>query len=205
VENPVVSEIVLMDGYSGDNTIINAKDSAKKTIGMNIMFQDGQGKGMAFQSFLKKIDLDSFDTYVMLDADHTYDPREIKKMVYPLANGEADVVMGDRFYYGSMKGAMSPESYIGNRLLTLAARLMYFKNPKDLCTGYWAFSKEFLKNVKIKAKGFDLEANLFTEAVKKGFKIKAVPITYKPRIGCEKLRKYHAFTILWRLVKERFL
>jgi len=112
--------------------------------------------------------------------------------------------MGNRLAYEGIKEEMSFGLYIGNKLLTLAAALMYFKNPKDLCTGYWAFSKEFLKSVDIKAKGFDLEANLFTEAVKKGFKIKSIPIKYNTRIGEKKLRHYHGIQIFFRLVKERF-
>jgi dolichol-phosphate mannosyltransferase len=205
IPNPVVSDIVVVDGYSGDNTIITAKTSNKKTYGMTVLFQDGYGKGMAFQSFLKKFDLDGFDAYVMFDADYTYDPKEIKKIVFPIVNKEADVVMGNRFSFKGIKDVMTPETYLGNRLLTLAASFLYFKNPKDLCTGYWAFSKKFLKNIKIRARGFDLEANLFTEAVKKGFRIKTVPIKYRARIGQKKLRYYDGLLILWRLIKERFL
>jgi dolichol-phosphate mannosyltransferase len=205
IPNPVVSDVVVVDGYSSDNTVIAAKSSNKKTYGMKVIFQDGYGKGMAFQSFLKKINLDMFDVYVMLDADNTYDPNEIKKIISPILNNGADVVMGNRFSFEETKDLMSPVTLFGNKLLTLIANLLYFKNPKDICTGYWAFSRKFLKNIKIRANGFDLEANLFTEAVKGGFEIESVPVRYGLRIGQKKLKYHHGLLILWRLLRERLL
>lgn len=203
--NPVVDKVVLVDGNSTDNTISAAKGVEKKNYRLEVMRQEGKGKGMAFQTFLKSFDLDSHDIYVMLDADYTYNPEEIKKMITPLMNGEhVDVVMGDRISHGKLNGSMSPANYFGNKMLTLAARALYLKSTNDLCTGYWAFSKNFLKAARINAKGFDLEANLFVEAVKKKFKIKSVPISYGKRIGQKKLRIRHGSLILWRLLRERF-
>jgi len=49
--NPAVSSIVVVDGYSGDNTVIAAKNARKESFERAIIFQDGYGKGMAFQSF----------------------------------------------------------------------------------------------------------------------------------------------------------
>jgi len=200
--NPIVNKVVVVDGYSGDNTIQVAKGIEQKNFQLEVMLQEGKGKGMAFQSFLKNFDLDSHDFYIMLDADYTYDPAEMKKMVLPLLDG-ADVVMGDRFSHNNLKESMTFTNYVGNKIFTFLASLFY-RRTKDVCTGYWAFSKEFLKSIKINAKGFDLEANLFSEAVKKKFKIKSVPISYGKRIGDNKLRTWHGSIILWRLLKERF-
>lgn len=200
--NPVVDKIVVIDGYSSDNTILVAK-SLNGRAHAETMFQDGEGKGMAFQTFLKNFDLDDYDVYVMLDADMTYDPKEIEKVIYPILSKEADVVMGDRFYNG-LGDTMDFLTFFGNKMLTLVSGFLYFKRVKDLCTGYWAFSRNFLKEIEINAKGFDLEANIFTEAVKKNFRIKTVPIKYKTRIGEKKLKHMDGFVILKRLVKERF-
>jgi len=96
-------------------------------------------------------------------------------------------------------------TYIGNKILTFFAMIFCFKDPKDVCTGYWSFSKDVLKMIKIKAKNFDLEMNLFTQAVKKKSRIKTIPISYKERVGFNKLRKKHGFLILFRLLKEVFV
>jgi glycosyltransferase involved in cell wall biosynthesis len=198
-----IKYIVVLDGFSGDNTVITARGLSNGKFQTGILFQEGSGKGMAFQTFLKKFDLGDFDGYVMLDADYTYDPKEIGKMVGPIIDGEADVVMGDRLSYKNVREAMPISSYVGNILLTMAARILYLKDPKDLCTGYWAFSRKFLRSASVRARGFDLEANLFAEAVNRGFRIKSVPIRYKTRIGKKKLRISHGVTILYRLFYER--
>lgn len=202
IPNPVVNKVVVVDGHSVDNTIESAKSVECGDFDLEIMTQEGTGKGMAFQTFLKKFDLDSHDIYVMLDADKTYDPAEIKRMIRPLLNG-TDVVLGERFTFNNLKSTMPYTNYLGNKFFTALARLLYAKNPKDVCTGYWAFNKEFLKAAKIQAKEFDLEVNLFSQAAKGDFKIKTIPIKYGHRVGKKKLKIWHGFNILLRLMKER--
>jgi len=205
IPNPLVGDIVVIDGNSSDNTIEIAKTCKKAACDIEIMSQDGKGKGKAFQTFLDKFDLEKYDVYVMLDADCTYNPKEIGNMVLPILNNEADVVMGDRFSSKNVRQIMPFSTYIGNKLLTFFAMILNFKNPKDVCTGYWSFSKDALKKMKIRAKNFDLEMNLFTQAVKKNLRIKTIPISYGKRVGEKKLRKRHGFIIFSRLLKEVFL
>lgn len=204
VPNPLVNKVVVVDGHSSDRTIEIVKQCHKPACDIELMYQKGKGKGMAFQSFLNSFDLNSQDVYVMLDADCTYDPKEIRKIITPIVNGEADVVIGNRFESGNVKKVMPFATFLGNKLLTFVSKILYFKDSKDVCTGYWAFSRDFIKKMRITAKNFDLEANLFIEAVKGGFRIKSVPITYDKRVGKNKLRKYHAFVIMSRLMREIF-
>jgi dolichol-phosphate mannosyltransferase len=201
--NPTVNRVVVVDGYSSDRTVDIAK-ICRPTLDVDVIFQRGKGKGMALQTFLDDYNLNDYDIYVMLDADYTYNPQELKQLILPILNGEADVVIGNRFAFKELRRLMPFTTYFGNKILTFAASLLYFKNPKDVCTGYWAFSKDYLKNARIKAKDFDLEANLFTEAIKRNYRIKTVPITYRARIGKNKLMKRDGIIILFRLVKEFF-
>jgi glycosyltransferase involved in cell wall biosynthesis len=205
IPNPIVSDVIVLDGFSSDNTVINAKEANKKSFGVKVLFQEGTGKGMAFQSFQKNMNLDDYDIYVMLDADHTYDPSEVKSMISPIESGEADVVMGNRLSSPTIGNVMPFGSYLGNRMLNKVAHFLFRKNPMDMCTGYWAFTKDFMKKAKIRAKGFDLEANLFTEAVKRKFKIAAIDVSYRDRIGQKKLKYRDGLLIFLMLLKERLL
>ena len=202
IPNPLVNDIVVIDGNSSDNTVNIAKNCQKPACDIEIMTQYGKGKGMAFQTFLDKFNLEKYDVYVMLDADCTYNPKEINNMVLPILNNEADVVMGNRFFNKNIRKIMPFSTYIGNKILTFFTMIFSFKDPKDVCTGYWAFSKDSMKKIKIKAKNFDLEMNLFIQTVKQKFRIKTIPISYKKRVGINKLRKKHGFIILFRLLKE---
>jgi dolichol-phosphate mannosyltransferase len=205
VPNPFVNKIVVVDGHSSDRTVELVKQCKKVACDIELMYQKGNGKGMAFQSFLEQFDLDKYDAYVMLDADCTYDSKEIKSMVLPILNDEADVIMGNRFFNNDIRKVMPFSNYIGNRLLTFFAMILCFKDPKDVCTGYWSLSKDALKRIRIKAKNFDLEMNLFMQAVKQKFRIKTIPVSYGKRVGMNKLKKRHGFIILLRLIREFFV
>jgi len=202
VPNPLINKIIVIDGHSSDRTVELVKQCHKPACDIELMYQEGRGKGMAFQTFLNSFDLDSQDIYVMLDADYTYDPKEIRKMIEPIANGEADVVLGNRFESENVREVMPFTTFFGNKILTFISKILYFKDPKDVCTGYWAFTKNFLKKIRIRAKNFDLETNLFTEIVKHDFRMKTIAISYRKRVGKNKLRKYDGFIIISRLIKE---
>lgn len=186
-------EIVVLDGRSTDNSVKIAKK-----IGAKIIIQQTKGKGNAFQEFLQKYS-GKQKKFVMLDADGTYDPKEIPVFVKLL--DKCDVVMGERTF---LPGAQSILHKFGNSFLTFCANLLYGKRLNDLCTGYWGFTKKFLEKANIIAPGFDLEANLFSEAVKNNFTICSYKIKLRKRRGEKKLMWTHGFRILYFLVKNRF-
>lgn len=203
LSNPGTSNIIVVDGCSEDGT----KEIAKK-LGVEIFEGEGQGKGRDLRLFFENHDVDDGDIYVMLDGDGTYDPKDLKHLIQPIIENYADVVMGNRIKELMEQGAMSRCRYFGNRLLTFIAKLLHWKcDLKDLCTGYWAFSSEALKNITITAEGFDLEANLFSYFVKNNYRITPVPIHYRGRMGGSK-SKLKGFLdggkIFSRIIKDRF-
>ncbi|MBD3155894.1 MAG: glycosyltransferase [Candidatus Aenigmarchaeota archaeon] len=195
---PFVDKVIVVDNNSTDNTAKIAKESNAV-----VLFEGKKGKGNAFNQFMKYYS-NGFDAdfVVMLDGDDTYDAREMKKIVEPLCNG-SQVVVGNRFASDNIKGIMSDQTYWGNKFLTTMAKLLYGKDPKDVCTGYWGFSKEFLNKAKIKAEGFDLEANLFAEVARNKLNLGVVPINYRSRVGESKLKYSHGFLIMWRLLRNK--
>ena len=201
--NPAISNIIVIDGKSKDETKEIAED-----LGAEIFGGEGQGKGGDLRLFLEKHDVDDSDIYVMMDGDGTYDPKDLVHLIQPIIENYADVVMGNRIKELMEQGAMSRCRYFGNRLLTFIAKLLYWEwDLKDLCTGYWAFSSKALKNITITAEGFDLEANLFSYFVKSNYRIIPVPIHYRGRIGDSKSKLkccLDGWKIFSRIIKDRF-
>lgn len=186
----------VLDGRSTDRTVDVAKSR-----GANIMLQDGRGKGRAVaQAF----DFLRSDLVIMLDADNTYDPRDVMPML-PLLEDGHDVVMGSRLRGQMDVDAMTDRNRIGNKLISSAASAMYGKQVSDLCTGFWGFKGQVLRDLVIDAKGFELEAQMFSRCVRSKYVIGEVPISYGRRNGDEtKLRSYSAGAkILWTLIAER--
>ena len=195
---PKKSKVIVVDNNSSDNTAI-----VSKKLGATVLFEKKQGKGFAFQKAINYVNKIDFDFAVLIDGDNTYDPREITNFLIKM--NCFDVVVGNRLTSKLKPSELNLFYLLGNRFLTLLANVLYSQKTKDLCSGYWCFKKEALKKIEIKANGFDLEANLFSECCKKKIKLGFVPITYGKRIGKEKLKIRDSIIITKQLLVNRFL
>ena len=200
------TEILVVDGNSVDRTLEIAKEKGVKTISQ----EGGKGKGIGVrQAFslshpqqvvinvlnLKgnvemaldamKSFLDS-DYIVMLDGDGTYPSSYIYDMVISLEAGN-DVVMGSRILGQIEPGSMSHLNFLGNLILSTIASIVYLHPISDLCTGLWGFRTSSLRLLSLDSLAFELEAEMFAEAVKNGLRIDEVPISYLRREGESKL------------------
>ena len=192
-----VVSVLVVDGGSDDGTIEIANQLNCRT-----MRQHGKGKGVAmrqgFSAFLESGD----DALVMLDADGTYHPEEMIRMLKALE--KADVAVGDR-----LKGAMDPDAmtrvnYFGNHLLTWCAVALYGVPMPDLCSGYWAFTRRSIKALKLNSMRFEIEAEMYTSCVLGQLENTHIPIRYSKRLGDAKLGSVKdGWNILRKLVVRR--
>ncbi len=187
------TKIYVVDSRSKDNTVKIAREKKVEIIEVN-----KRGKAIAVKEALKKLEEDAI---VIIDADGSYSidaiPLALKKLE------ECDVVVGNRFAGGIEKGAMSFINKFGNRFLSLTATLLFKKSISDVCSGFWAMKKEVYKTINIDAKHFELEANLFIEVVKHGFKLCEIPVKYKKRKGRSKLSILDGLRIFTYMLSKR--
>jgi glycosyltransferase involved in cell wall biosynthesis len=175
------SKVIVVDNNSNDKTA----EIAKKR-GVIVLQEHKQGKAHAIKRGFEHI---KTNFVVMLDADNTYDPQDAKKLLKPLMEDKADVVLGSRILGKREKGSISHFNLFGNYLLSFFASLL-FSNVSDVCTGYWAFKKnvidQFLQEG-INSDGFDLEVEMFSKISKNKFRVIEIPILYKKRSDSPKL------------------
>ncbi|AIF70339.1 hypothetical protein PAP_09820 [Palaeococcus pacificus DY20341] len=195
-------KIVVANGPSTDRT----EEIAKKKGAVVYNIAKG-GKARDVKHALNMIDF-HYDYLVMLDADYTYPSEHIYDVVKALER--YDVVIGSRLKGKIEDGAMPKVNKFGNMMLSLMANILYDKRVSDVCTGMWGFRKYVLDSIEIDADGFDLEANLYVESAKKGFKIGEVPINYRRRPNKPKLGNGSSLgavktglKIGWYLVRKR--
>jgi len=175
------SKVIVVDNNSNDKTA----EIAKKR-GAIVLQEQKQGKGHAVKTGFEHVES---NFVVMIDADNTYDPQDAKKLLKPLIEDEADVVLGSRILGKREKGSINRVNLFGNYLLSFVASL-FFSRVSDVCTGYWAFKKnvieQFLRDG-IDSDGFDLEVEMFSKASKNKFRVAEIPILYKKRTDDPKL------------------
>jgi dolichol-phosphate mannosyltransferase len=188
------TEVIVLDGRSRDETANIARQA-----GAIVMVDRGRGKGAALRDARSAF---HGDYVVMLDADGTYAPDAIPRVVGLLAGGAADVVMGDRV---ALDGSMSAAHRAGNAMLSAGATLLYGQRVPDLCTGLWGFTAETIRQLPLRSEGFELESELFALSARLGLRIRHTPVDYLPRMGDSKITSGDGFRIGWCLVRNRLV
>ena len=90
---PYADELLVIDGHSTDRTRDIAKEHDAR-----VEFDHGKGKGEALRTALK---IAKGDVVVFIDADGSHDPNDSPKLVQPIVEGKADMVVGSRGKGGS--------------------------------------------------------------------------------------------------------
>ena len=187
--------VLVVDGHSTDNTC-----GLAASFGAQIVAQDGWGKGNAVRTVIRGL---SGDYMIMMDADNTY-PADILPEIVDLLEKGYDCITGSRLRGQIHENAMSKMNLLGNRLLTGIANILYgAPYISDVCTGFWAFRVDAVKRMNLTADGFDIEADLYTEAVRLGLRYTEIPIVYRAREGESKLRLRSGGMIALRLLRNR--
>lgn len=204
VKLPLEKEIVLVDDCSKDGTRDLLKILPKKY--KVVYHKVNQGKGAALITGFKNT---SGDIITIQDADLEYDPKDYKKLIKLMIDGE-DVVYGSRFKgksFFSKQRWFLPTHYIGNKILSLATSTLYFRWITDMETCYKMFTRNALNKIRLRSKRFDFEPEITAKFIKKGFKITEVPINYYPRDfdKGKKITWRDGIKALFYLLKYRFV
>jgi glycosyltransferase involved in cell wall biosynthesis len=145
IPHHLIDEVILVDDFSTDNTI----DVAKK-IGIKTILAHDKNKGYGGnQKTCYNLALErKADIVVMLHPDYQYTPLLLEAMIYPIANGLFDVMMGSRILgKGALVGGMPFYKYVANRFLTLFQNILMNQKLSEYHTGYRAYSSKVLHSI----------------------------------------------------------
>jgi glycosyltransferase involved in cell wall biosynthesis len=193
-----VSEVIIVDGRSTDNTVDVAKALRPD---VKIVMEPKRGKGAALKAGFAAA---TGDAIVMLDADGSMDPAEAVLFVGALLAG-AEFVKGSRFLQGGGTDDMSLFRMAGNWGLTKTVKLLYGGSFSDLCYGYIGFWRRTLPKLKPDSDGFEIETLLNVRALSNGLKVMEVPSFESNRVhGVSNLRAIpDGWRVLKTIVRER--
>ena len=173
-------EIIVVDGDSKDRTREIAEEKGAKVI-----VEKRKGYGRAYKTGFQHA---TGDIIVTLDGDDTYPAEKIPELVDYLLENDYDFISCERF--SKMKeGAMGITHKVGNKILTLATRLLFGVKIKDSQSGMWIFKRTILKDLDVKSDGMPFSEEIKVEAWRK-FKCAEIPIEYRERKGEVKLNTW---------------
>ena len=133
------------------------------------------GYGGAIRSiFLKAKDLNG-DVLVTFDADGQHRIEDIDKVINPVLDGQSDIVIGSRFLDGSKKEVPQYRK-VGIKVITKITNVTIKKELTDSQSGFRAYSKRVLNEIKPAESGMGVSTEILIKASSKNLKISEVPI-----------------------------
>lgn len=165
--------IQVVDDGSSDSTAEVARNSGADIV---ISYKPNRRLAYSFKQAVESSLEKGADLMVNIDADGQFDPNDIPKLLLPILNGEADMVIANRF--GSHKAKNIP--WIRSFFNRFAASIIsFFLNCKtdDLTCGFRAHNRETLLRFNLTNIHFTYTQDTIIDAIGKNLKLKWVPIT----------------------------
>ena len=175
----LVTEVLVVDAGSTDGT----REIAAAR-GARVIVEPRRGYGRACLTGLAAADAP--DTVVFLDGDYSDRPRELGRLIEPIREGAADVVLGSRLAGGLEPGAMPWHAVFGNRLAAALIRRLYGISLTDLGP-FRAARYEMLRALDLREMTYGWAVELVTRGAMRGYRVVEVPVSYHPRIGVSKI------------------
>jgi len=162
--------VIVCDDGSSDNTASKAKSAGA----FIIKHEKNGGKGAAMKSLFKSALENNADIIVTIDGDGQFLPQEIPKLVKPIKEKRADIVIGYRFDDASQ---MPSYRKFGNKVLDSITNVASDLPFRDTQSGFRAYSRNAIEKIKFSSKGFGADAEILVDASKKGLKISEEKVT----------------------------
>ena len=171
-----LDKVIVVDDGSTDMTA----EIAKKCGAIVIQHKTNLGKGAALRTGFNEALKRGATIIVTLDADGQHNPRDIPKIVAPILNDNAEVVIGSRFIEDSDNDDMPKYRKIGNKLLNFIT-LPWKRNITDTQSGFRAYTRGIVKELDVKADNIGVDSQVLMELTKEDHKIVEVPISCQYR------------------------
>jgi glycosyltransferase involved in cell wall biosynthesis len=197
-----VDRVLVIDDGSDDKTARIAELAGAEVI----RHECNMGKGVALRNIFQKARELNADILICLDGDGQHNPDEIPRLLIPIKNHEADMVIGSRFL--DIESDIPRYRQAGQKVLTSLTNTITSTKVTDSQSGFRAFSKKAIDSIAFEEDGIGVESSMQRSADDSGLRIVEVPITC--RYDIEHASKMgpvkHGFTVVntvLKIVEER--
>jgi len=200
-------DVLVVDDSSPDGTGALADQLAARERRVRVLHRARkEGLGRAYLAGFGRALADGYGRILEMDADFSHDPARLPALL--AASREADLVLGSRY----VEGGGTVNWGVGRRALSRGgsfyARTILGLGVRDLTGGFKCFRREVLERIdlpSVRSSGYAFQIELTYRAVKRGFRVVEIPITFVDRrVGQSKMNRRIVAEALWMVWKIRF-
>jgi dolichol-phosphate mannosyltransferase len=200
-----VLDVLVVDDDSPDGTGALADDLAARDRRVRVLHRRRkEGLGRAYLAGFAEALAAGYGRILEMDADFSHDPARLPVLL----ETDADLVLGSRY----VAGGGTVNWGLGRRILSrggsLYARAVLGIPVQDLTGGFKCFRRNVLENLdlaSVRSTGYAFQIELTYRAIRRGYKVVEVPITFVDRrVGESKMSRGIVAEALWMVWKIRF-
>ena len=167
----ITDSIIVCDDGSSDMT----SEIAKNLGVIVISHKKNMGYGAAIRTIFEKSAEIGSDILVTFDADGQHRVEDVSRVLRPLENSEADIVIGSRFL-GKQSNVPNYRK-LGIKVITQVTNSSIKTKLTDSQSGFRAYSKQVLSKISLSEIGMGISTEILIKASSGGLRITEVPIT----------------------------
>jgi glycosyltransferase involved in cell wall biosynthesis len=175
----LVDQVIVVDSDSTDGTAQIARK-----MGAEVIHEPRRGYGRACLTGLAAANAP--DVVLFLDGDYSDRPAEMSRLLEPLHDGTADMVIGSRLAGKRIAGAMPWHAVLGNRLAARLIALLCGVRLTDLGP-FRAARYQALIALGLRESTYGWPVEMIVKGARRGLRITEVTVSYHPRIGSSKI------------------
>jgi dolichol-phosphate mannosyltransferase len=160
-----------------------------------------EGLGPAYLAGFARALADGAELVLEMDCDFSHDPADVPRLV--AAAEDADVVLGSRYVGGGSIANWGPVRRLISEGGSLYARVLLGVPVRDLTGGFKCYRREVLERIDLGAitsKGYAFQIETTYRALRAGFRVKEIPITFVDREhGGSKMSRTIVLEAIWKV------
>jgi glycosyltransferase involved in cell wall biosynthesis len=202
----VTIEFAVIDDGSSDETRAMAQTQGSRVISLPF----NMGIGMSVQTGFRYAVDRGADLVVQVDGDGQHIPEEITKLLRPILDNKADVVIGTRFSKGQKEGIQSTTflRWFAGRVLSFAVYALARQKVTDTTSGFRLYNRKAAKFVATSYPDDYPEVEVILTLARQGIRIIEVPVQMRSRaFGSSSINwwraVYYVIKVLFVLVLGR--
>ena len=175
--------IYVFDNGSSDDTAAVARSA-----GARVIPSPRRGKGNVLRHMSEVVDA---DIYVLVDGDDTYPADAAPDLIERFRRDRLDMLVATRLVEHA-DGSFRIFHKLGNRVVSRLVSLLFSAAVSDILSGYRILSREFVRVVRLRTSGFEVETEMTLQALAKRFAIAEMPVPYgvRPQGSTSKLETW---------------